>query len=62
MITFRCDSCHKIVQGIRFDCIHCSSLIFCEKCEQRATLEHANEIRNQNKEQHVFQLISQPLK
>ncbi|CAF3501844.1 unnamed protein product [Rotaria sp. Silwood1] len=57
----QCDTCHNEVQGIRFDCVHCASLIFCEKCEQRSTLEHSNAIRDQQKQQHVFQLISQPL-
>ncbi|CAF1455451.1 unnamed protein product [Rotaria magnacalcarata] len=57
----QCDTCHDQVQGIRFDCVHCASLIFCEKCEQRSTLEHSNEIRNQKKQQHVFQLITQSL-
>ncbi|UJR07828.1 hypothetical protein I4U23_012111 [Adineta vaga] len=57
----RCDSCHQEVQGIRFDCCHCASLIFCEKCEQRATLEHANQIRDEHKQQHVFQIIPRPL-
>lgn len=61
MFLFRCDTCHSEIQGIRFDCIHCASLIFCEKCEQRSTLEHSNEIRDQNKQQHVFRLIATPL-
>ncbi|CAF3586698.1 unnamed protein product [Adineta steineri] len=56
----QCDSCRNELQGIRFDCIHCSSLIFCEKCEQNATLEHSNQIRDQQKQQHVFQLIFRP--
>ncbi|CAF0935264.1 unnamed protein product [Rotaria sordida] len=57
----QCDACHNVVQGIRFDCVHCASLTFCEKCEQRSTLEHSNEIRNQQKPQHVFQLIARSL-
>ncbi|CAF1091734.1 unnamed protein product [Adineta ricciae] len=57
----QCDSCHQQVQGVRFDCCHCASLIFCEKCEQRATLEHANQIREQGMQQHVFRLIPRPL-
>ncbi|CAF3743107.1 unnamed protein product [Rotaria sp. Silwood1] len=56
----QCDTCHNEVQGIRFDCIHCSSLTFCEKCEQRSTLEHSNQNRDQQKQQHVFRLIPAP--
>ncbi|CAF2822543.1 unnamed protein product [Rotaria sp. Silwood2] len=57
----QCDTCHNEVQGIRFDCIHCSSLTFCEKCEQRSTLEHSNQNRDQQKQQHVFRLIPAPI-
>jgi hypothetical protein len=60
IILFRCDACHNAVQGIRFDCIHCSSLIFCEKCEQRSTLAHSNEQRDEQKQQHIFRLIARP--
>ncbi|CAF0760021.1 unnamed protein product [Adineta steineri] len=55
-----CDGCHEIVRGIRFDCVHCPSLIFCEKCEQRYTLAHSNENRNAGQQQHVFRLIMTP--
>lgn len=58
MNIFRCDACHNEVRGIRFDCVHCPSLIFCEKCEQRASLEHSNQIRAENKPQHIFQVIT----
>ncbi len=58
IFLIRCDACHNEVQGIRFDCVHCASLTFCEKCEQRSTLEHSNQIRDQHKQQHVFQLIT----
>ncbi|CAF3042476.1 unnamed protein product [Rotaria sp. Silwood2] len=57
----QCDTCHNEVQGIRFDCIQCSSLTFCEKCEQRSTLEHSNQNRDQQKQQHVFRLIPAPI-
>jgi hypothetical protein len=59
-VSSRCDACRNNVQGICFVCIHCPSLIFCEKCEQRQTLEHANQIRQEGKQQHVFQLITRP--
>lgn len=60
-INFRCKICDKDVEGIRFDCIHCESLTFCEKCEQEGTLEHFNNLRNRNKQQHIFQVIRQPI-
>ncbi|CAF3057346.1 unnamed protein product [Rotaria sp. Silwood2] len=56
----RCDGCHNDVEGILFSCIHCPSLIYCEKCEQRCTLAHSEELRQQKKQQHVFQLITTP--
>ncbi len=55
---FRCDGCHETVRGIRFDCIHCPSLIYCEKCEQKLTLLHSNQNNQEGKPQHVFQLIT----
>lgn len=58
--TFRCDNCKKDVEGIRFDCIHCPSLTYCEKCEQRCTLAHSEELQRQSRPQHVFQLITTP--
>ena len=57
---FRCDACHNDVEGIRFDCIHCPALTYCEKCEQRASLAHAEELGRQQRQQHVFQLITAP--
>ncbi|CAF3382163.1 unnamed protein product [Rotaria socialis] len=56
----RCNGCHKDVEGIRFDCIHCPSLTYCEKCEQRCTLTHSEELRKHNQQQHVFRLITTP--
>ncbi|UJR08019.1 hypothetical protein I4U23_012297 [Adineta vaga] len=55
-----CDGCHETVRGIRFDCIHCPSLIYCEKCEQKLTLQHSNQNDQERKRQHVFQLIMAP--
>lgn len=56
----RCDNCHEEVRGIRFDCIHCPSLIYCEKCEQKCTLDHSNANQFEGKQQHVFRLITTP--
>lgn len=46
--------------GIRFDCIHCPSLTFCEKCEQQSTLDHSRENQFLEQQQHVFKLIMIP--
>ncbi|CAF3863986.1 unnamed protein product [Rotaria sp. Silwood1] len=56
----RCKNCHKEIEGIRFDCIHCHSLNYCEICEQRCTLAHSEELRRQKKQQHVFRLVTTP--
>ncbi|CAF1135239.1 unnamed protein product [Rotaria sp. Silwood1] len=56
----RCNGCNDEIEGIRFDCIHCSSLNYCEKCEQRCTLNHSEELRQQKRQQHVFRLITIP--
>ena len=48
----RCDHCSEQVNGIRFDCVHCPALTFCELCEQQATLQHS--------QQHLFRLIRDP--
>ncbi|CAM4783822.1 unnamed protein product [Rotaria magnacalcarata] len=58
--NINCDGCHEAVRGIRFDCVHCPSLIYCEKCEQRCTLAHSDENRRQGQRQHVFRLIMTP--
>ena len=47
---YLCDRCHKEIVGLRFSCMHCPAVDFCEKCEMEATLEH-----NKN---HVFRIIS----
>ena len=50
------------MNGIRFDCVHCPSLTFCEKCEQQATLNHSRENQRDRLQlqQHVFKLIMTP--
>ncbi|CAF3528747.1 unnamed protein product [Rotaria sp. Silwood1] len=58
--NIKCDGCHETVRGIRFDCVHCPSLIFCEKCEQNCTLAHSDENRRAGQQQHVFRLIMTP--
>ncbi|CAF1319300.1 unnamed protein product [Adineta ricciae] len=55
-----CDQCKNEVNGIRFDCVHCPSLTFCEKCEQQATLQHSQENQFLGQQQHVFKLIMTP--
>jgi hypothetical protein len=57
---FRCDQCQNDVNGIRFDCVHCPALTFCEKCEQQATLNHSTENQAFEQQQHVFKLIMTP--
>ncbi|CAF0918516.1 unnamed protein product [Adineta steineri] len=56
----KCDQCQNDVNGIRFDCIHCPSLTFCEKCEEQATLNHSRENQDKKQQQHVFRLIMKP--
>jgi hypothetical protein len=56
----RCDRCQNDVNGIRFDCVHCPALTFCEKCEQEATLNHMQENQALEQQQHVFKLIMKP--
>lgn len=56
----RCDGCQQVVEGIRFDCLYCASLIFCEKCEQRRTLEHYEENQREGQRQHIFRLKARP--
>ncbi|CAF1564860.1 unnamed protein product, partial [Adineta ricciae] len=55
-----CDACHKTVRGIRFDCIHCPLLTYCEDCEQKHTLLHSNQNEQAGSRQHVFRLIMTP--
>ncbi|CAF5011932.1 unnamed protein product, partial [Rotaria sp. Silwood1] len=55
-----CDHCQNDLVGIRFDCVHCPSLTFCEKCEQQATLDHSRENQLLAQQQHVFKLIMVP--
>ncbi len=57
---FRCDHCQNDVNGIRFDCVHCPALTYCEKCEQQATLMHSRENQAYQQQQHVFKLIMIP--
>jgi hypothetical protein len=56
----KCDHCQNDVDGIRFDCVHCPALTFCEKCEQEATLHHSRENQAFEQQQHVFKLIMVP--
>ncbi|CAM2721844.1 unnamed protein product [Rotaria socialis] len=56
----KCDHCQNDVIGIRFDCVHCPSLTFCEKCEQQLTLDHSTENQFLQQQQHVFKLIMVP--
>ena len=49
-----------MVEGIRFDCLYCASLIFCKKCEQRRTLEHYEENQREGQRQHIFRLTARP--
>ncbi|CAF0935591.1 unnamed protein product [Rotaria sordida] len=56
----KCDHCQNDVVGIRFDCVHCPSLTYCEKCEQQATLDHSRENQFLQQQQHVFKLIMVP--
>lgn len=58
-LNIRCDQCQNDVVGIRFDCVHCPSLTFCEKCEQQATLDHLTQNQT-NQQQHIFKLIMTP--
>lgn len=60
MFVFSCDQCKNEVNGIRFDCVHCPSLTFCEKCEQQATIHHSQENQVLGQQQHVFKLIMTP--
>ncbi|CAF0999228.1 unnamed protein product [Didymodactylos carnosus] len=54
----QCDNCKEEIRGIRFVCIHCPTLTFCEKCEQQQSLEHHNENTFNGEKQHVFKLIT----
>jgi hypothetical protein len=54
---FRCAGCHEAVRGILFECIHCSWLIYCDKCEPLNTLVHSNVNRIDGQQQHVFRLV-----
>lgn len=56
----KCDNCQSDINGIRFDCVHCPALTFCEKCEQQATLQHSMENQALQQQQHVFKLIMTP--
>ncbi|CAF2509171.1 unnamed protein product [Rotaria sp. Silwood2] len=57
----KCDHCQNDVIGIRFDCVHCPSLTFCEKYEQQTTLNHSTENQFlQQQQQHVFKFIMVP--
>ena len=47
---FKCDNCHKDIVGIRFECVHCESVNYCESCEGEQTLKHSNG--------HIFKLIT----
>ncbi|CAF0788230.1 unnamed protein product [Didymodactylos carnosus] len=49
----KCDACQEDIKGIKFDCIHCPALSFCEKCEQEQTLQHYNENNLKGQQQHV---------
>ena len=60
LVSLRCDRCHNDINGIRFDCVHCPTLTFCEKCEQQATLEHSRKNQSLKQQQHVFKLIMTP--
>jgi len=48
------------VNGIRFDCVHCPTLTYCEKCEQQATLNHSQQNEQMKQQSHVFRLIMTP--
>jgi hypothetical protein len=46
---YKCDGCSVDIIGIRFECIYCGSVNFCENCEGEQTLNHPNG--------HIFKLI-----
>lgn len=46
---YKCDNCQENILGIRFECINCKSINYCENCEEDATLSHT---RN-----HLFRLL-----
>jgi len=45
-----CDICHQEIKGLRFSCINCPSIDYCEKCELQGTMAHAKD--------HLFQIIA----
>lgn len=50
---YKCDKCDKDIKGIRFECLNCKCVNYCEDCESEESLNHTRG--------HVFRLILQPV-